>query len=216
MQTLVTQRVVGIALGYENLIDHDELRHDPALAVLAGKLSAGRADYAPLAGKSTLNRLERSRPDPTRYARIAADPAEVEAAVAAKHLYETIYCARGEMENRIKECQLDLFADRTSSATMRANQLRLWFSSLAYVLMCAAPDRPRGDGIGQCHLRHDPAEAAQDRRAGADQRAPGQRRHGLRLPVAGRVRTGPRRAEPSLRLSRHEPDTASHSTGRSQ
>ena len=64
-------------------------------------------------------------------------PAEVEATVAAKHLYETIYCARGEMENRIKECQLDLFAARTSSATMRANQLRLWFSSLAYVLMCA-------------------------------------------------------------------------------
>ena len=412
VQTLVTQRVVGIALGYEDLIDHDELRHDPVLAVLAGKLSAGRADYAPLAGKSTLNRLERSRPDPTRYARIAADPAaiealfvdlfldayaqppeqitldldatddplhghqegrffdgyydsycylplyvfcgrhllaaklrpanidatagaseeiariveqirarwpgvrillradsgfcrdalmtwaeenrvdyvfglprnvrlageiaaelqaaraeadvtgeparrfkdfrwrtreswsrerrvigkaewtqgeanprfivtslapaEVEAAVAAKHLYETVYCVRGEMENRIKECQLDLFADRTSSATMRANQLRLWFSSLAYVLMRAAPDRPRGDGIGQCHLRHDPAEAAQDRRAGADQRAPGQRRHGLRLPVAGRVRTGPRRAEPSLRLSRYEPDTASHSTGRSR
>jgi hypothetical protein len=56
---------------------------------------------------------------------------------AAQSLYETIYCARGEMENRIKECQLDLFADRTSAATMRANQLRLWFASLAYVLMCA-------------------------------------------------------------------------------
>ena len=55
----------------------------------------------------------------------------------AQLLYETIYCARGEMENRIKECQLDLFADRTSAATMRANQLRLWFASLAYVLMCA-------------------------------------------------------------------------------
>ena len=41
------------------------------------------------------------------------------------------------MENRIKECQLDLFADRTSAATMRANQLRLWFASLAYVLLCA-------------------------------------------------------------------------------
>src|SRR5438270_11746981 len=41
------------------------------------------------------------------------------------------------MENRIKECQLDLFADRTSSATMRANQLRLWFASMAYVLLCA-------------------------------------------------------------------------------
>jgi hypothetical protein len=57
--------------------------------------------------------------------------------VAAQHLYETIYCARGEMENRIKECQLDLFADRTSAATMRANQLRLWFASMAYVLLCA-------------------------------------------------------------------------------
>jgi len=331
VQTLVTQRVVGIALGYEDLIDHDELRHDPVLAVLAGKLSAGRSDCAPLAGKSTLNRLERSRSEPSRYARIAADPEAIEALLVdlfldahatapeqitldldatddplhghqegrffhgyydsycylplyifcgrhllaaklrpanidaaagareeiarlvgqirgrwpqvrillradsgfcrdelmtwaeenrvdyvfglarnarlveeitaelqtaraiseasgkparrfkdfrwrtrkswscerrvigkaewtqneanprfvvtslapaevedgAKYLYERIYCARGEMENRIKECQLDLFADRTSSATMRANQLRLWFSSLAYVLMCA-------------------------------------------------------------------------------
>ena len=41
------------------------------------------------------------------------------------------------MENRIKECQLDLYADRTSTATMQANQLRLWFASMAYVLMCA-------------------------------------------------------------------------------
>jgi hypothetical protein len=41
------------------------------------------------------------------------------------------------MENRIKECQLDLFAGRTSAATMRANQLRLWFASAAYVLLCA-------------------------------------------------------------------------------
>ena len=57
--------------------------------------------------------------------------------VSARFLYERIYCARGEMENRIKECQGDLFADRTSSATMRANQLRLWFASMAYVLLCA-------------------------------------------------------------------------------
>jgi hypothetical protein len=54
-----------------------------------------------------------------------------------RHLYEKTYCARGEMENRIKECQLDLFADRTSTATMQANQLRLWFASMAYVLLCA-------------------------------------------------------------------------------
>jgi Transposase DDE domain group 1 len=43
----------------------------------------------------------------------------------ARHLYEKLYCARGEMENRIKECQLDLYADRTSAHTMRANRLRL-------------------------------------------------------------------------------------------
>jgi hypothetical protein len=55
----------------------------------------------------------------------------------ARELYEKLYCARGEMENRIKECQLDLFADRTSTHTMRANQLRLWLSSMAYVLVSA-------------------------------------------------------------------------------
>jgi len=55
----------------------------------------------------------------------------------AKTLYEQQYCARGDMENRIKEQQLCLFADRTSAATMRANQLRLWFSSVAYTLMNA-------------------------------------------------------------------------------
>ena len=53
----------------------------------------------------------------------------------ARYIYEDFYCARGDMENRIKEQQLYLFADRTSAATMRANQLRLWFSSLAYTLM---------------------------------------------------------------------------------
>jgi len=55
----------------------------------------------------------------------------------AKALYEDLYCARGDMENRIKECQLDLYADRTSAHTMRANQLRLWFASFAYVLLSA-------------------------------------------------------------------------------
>ena len=57
--------------------------------------------------------------------------------VDARTLYERVYCARGDMENRIKECQLDLFADRTSAATMKANQLRLWFASMAYVLIAA-------------------------------------------------------------------------------
>jgi DDE family transposase len=329
VSTMVLQRVAGIALGYEDLNDHDELRHDPVMAVLGGKLAAKRSDCAPLAGKSTLNRLELSRPEPTRYHKVSHDAAAIEtlfvdvfleahrrppaqiildldatddplhgnqegrffhgyydchcylplyifcgrhllaaklrrsnidgaagaieevarivaqirrrwpktrillrgdsgfarealmawceanrvdflfglarnerleqaistelmlakfdslrtgrsarrfkdftwstldswsrprrvvgkaevtggdanprfvvtslkpSEVAAQHLYEVIYCARGEMENRIKECQLDLFADRTSAATMRANQLRLWFASMAYVLLCA-------------------------------------------------------------------------------
>jgi hypothetical protein len=329
VSTMVTQRVIGIALGYEDLNDHDELRHDPVLAVLAGKLAAHRSDCAPLAGKSTLNRLELSRLEATRYHKVSHDPAAIETLfvdlfleahrrapeqiildldatddplhghqegrffhgyydcycylplyvfcgrhlLAAKlrrsnidgaagaieevarivarirrrwprvrillrgdsgfarealmawceanrvdflfglarnerleeairselitatlesirtgkparcfrdftwstldswsrqrrvvgkaevtggeanprfivtslksrevgdqYLYEKVYCARGEMENRIKECQLDLFADRTSTATMRANQLRLWLASMAYVLLCA-------------------------------------------------------------------------------
>ena len=328
--TLVGQRVFGIALGYEDLNDHDELRRDPVMAVLAGKLRARRhRNCAPVAGKSTLNRLELSRLQPTRYHKISHNPiaikrlmvdlfveaherppseividldatddpvhgnqegrffhgyydhycylplyvfcgrhllaarlrpaskgaawgavdelsrivgqircnwprvrilmradsgfahdelmswceangvdylfglqqnvrlnAEIgsELAQAAaksrrtgkparvfkefkwatrkswsrerrviakaectqgeanprfvvtslrraecrpKYLYEKLYCARGDMENRIKECQLDLFADRTSTATMKGNQLRLWLASMAYILLCA-------------------------------------------------------------------------------
>jgi hypothetical protein len=53
----------------------------------------------------------------------------------AQSLYEDHYCGRGEMENRIKEQQLELFADRTSTHYLKSNQVRLWFSSVAYVLM---------------------------------------------------------------------------------
>jgi hypothetical protein len=339
VETMLMQRICGIALGYEDLVDHDELRHDPVLATLVGKLEARRKDCAPLAGKSTLNRLEHAPASALdRYHKIGHDPraladlfvelfleahaqpperiildldatddplhghqegrffhgyydcycylplyvfcgrhllaaklrrsnidasagalAEVERIVSqirarwprveillradsgfardelmawceanrvdylfglarnerlvgaiadelavaeteslaqgrpvrrfadfawrtldswsrarrvprvrlcrpegrlakAEHLpkgtnprfvvtslpassidprtlYEDLYCARGEIENRIKEQQLDLFADRTSAATMRANQLRLWFASFAYVLL---------------------------------------------------------------------------------
>jgi hypothetical protein len=329
VRTLVAQRVFGIALGYEDLNDHDDLRSDPAMALLIGKLEARRKDCAPAAGKSTLNRLELSTSIATRYHKISHDAGAIEGLFAdvfleaherapkqiildidatddplhghqegrffhgyydcycylplyifcgdhllaaklrpasidayagsideidrivahirmrwpkvrillradsgfaredlmawceknkvdylfglaknsrlvesiepelvqagkisrrtkkparrfkdfmwttldswsrrrrvvakaewthgqanprfvvtslprtetkARFLYETLYCARGDMENRIKECQLDLYADRTSAATMRANQLRLWFASMAYVLICA-------------------------------------------------------------------------------
>lgn len=73
---------------------------------------------------------------------------------AARALYEDVYCARGEMENRIKEQQLCLFADRTSCATMRANQLRLWLSSVAYTLLVAL--RQHGlPGTDMAHARCD-------------------------------------------------------------
>jgi hypothetical protein len=76
---LVGQRIFGIALGYEDLIDHDQLRHDPILAVLAGRLAARRSGCAPLAGKSTLNRLEHApAAAPTRYPKIGHDPAAIE------------------------------------------------------------------------------------------------------------------------------------------
>src|SRR5690606_9835650 len=80
VKTLVGQRVLALALGYEDLNDHDELRHDPVMAVLAGKLKARRQKRcAAVAGKSTLNRLELSRPVPTRYHKISHDPAAIEA-----------------------------------------------------------------------------------------------------------------------------------------
>jgi hypothetical protein len=105
-------------------------------------LMAGDLDLATLEGRANPRFVVTSLPP---------DKAE------ARHLYEAIYCARGEMGNRIKECQLDQparqapapspqapmsarhrrGADRTSAATMRANQLRLWLASLAYVLLCA-------------------------------------------------------------------------------
>ena len=81
--TLVGQRVVGIALGYEDLNDHDELRHDPVMAVLAGKLQARRKRCAPVAGKSTLSRLEHAPEEgaafaPPRYHKISHDARAIE------------------------------------------------------------------------------------------------------------------------------------------
>jgi len=79
VSTLIGQRIHGIALGYEDLNDHDHLRHDPLFAVLAGKLQSRRSKCAAVAGKSTLNRLELSKPEPTRYHKISYDAAAIEA-----------------------------------------------------------------------------------------------------------------------------------------
>jgi len=81
VNTLVGQRIFGLALGYEDLNDHDELRKDPTLAVLAGKLSPVlRTDCEALAGKSTLNRIEHTpRRHGSKYHRIDCDGARVDA-----------------------------------------------------------------------------------------------------------------------------------------
>src|ERR687897_2121540 len=75
---MVAQRVFGIALGYEDVVVHDQLRLDPGLATLAGKLEGKRKGCAPLAGKSTLNRLEHAPLAPSRYHKIGHDPAAIE------------------------------------------------------------------------------------------------------------------------------------------
>jgi len=74
-------------------------------------------------------RLEKG--DNPRFVVTSLDNSELD----ARALYEDFYCARGEMENRIKEQQLDLFAHRTSTSRMRSNQIRLYFSSIAYCLL---------------------------------------------------------------------------------
>lgn len=78
--TLVGQRIFALALGYEDLNDHDELRHDPTFAVLAGKLTPVlRSDCAPVAGKSTLNRLEHTpKRHAAKYHKIDYDAARIE------------------------------------------------------------------------------------------------------------------------------------------
>ena len=212
---LVAQRVYGLALGYEDLNDHDELRHDPLMAVLVGKQDPTGQDRVrrrdrgkALAGRSRLNRLELSPPGAdakSRYKKITANLGRMESLFTdffieahptpperiildfdatddpihgdqlgrffqgyykaycylpldvfcgehllcaqlrpadnddyeGRSLYEELYSGRGEMENRIKQQQLMLFADRTSAEDMRANQIRLYLSSIAYVVVSA-------------------------------------------------------------------------------
>lgn len=123
VEALIKQRVYGLCLGYEDLNDHDELCRDRLLALLCergdltGEFRRRESDQGkPLAGKSTLYRLERT---PTK-----GPPGR----------------NRKIMENRIKERQLGLFADRTSSKLMAANQLRLYLGELL--------ERPRWTSLG--------------------------------------------------------------------
>jgi hypothetical protein len=149
----VRQRIFGLALGYEDLNDHDDLSRDPMLATAVGKAGPtgqsrrrkrdkGRA----LAGKSTLNRVELTpehvSPD-ARYHKVALD------FDATERLFVDIFLESftqppaeivldlDTTDDPLYGQQLCLFADRTSTATIRGNQIRLWFSSMAYVLVSA-------------------------------------------------------------------------------
>jgi hypothetical protein len=112
-------------------------------------------------------------------------------------LYEQIYCARGDMENRIKEQQLDLFAGRTSAATMKASAPPVAGILRLRPARGAPPDRPPPQPGRRRHLGYDPPEAAEDRGSGADQRAPARGRPGLGRPISDRG--SPRLSPPEAR-----------------
>jgi Transposase DDE domain group 1 len=125
----------------------------------------------------------------------------------ARALYEDFYCARGECENRIKEAQLDLFADRLSAATFRANQLCLWLASAAYVLM-HAPYWPEEHGARARLCEHDPAQTAENRCRGEGECTARQTRYERGLCKPARVHCRLPCLERRGALSRtHEPDT---------
>jgi hypothetical protein len=149
---LVGQRVFGVALGYEDLVDHDQLRHDPVMAVLGGKLAARRKDCAPLAGESTLNRLELSREEPTRYHKIGYDAAAIEA-LFVDHFLDAHAAPPPQITLDIDATDDPLLGARKSApdrparnknleaagSPSRADQPRSWF--VMRRLSCRSPSR---------------------------------------------------------------------------
>lgn len=140
LAVMLRQRVLGLALGYEDINDHDKLRLDPLLPGTARTFMEMR--YQTLKSWSRERRvigkaeLLEGKANP-RYIVTSLTGTEAWAQghawfVDAASLYEQCYCARGDMENRQ---QMDLFADRTSTAHMKSNQLRLWLSTFGYLLM---------------------------------------------------------------------------------
>ena len=124
----------GVALGYEDLNDPDELRHDPLMAVLAGKLEASRGDCAAVAGKSTLNRLELSREIATRYHKISHDPAALEALFV--DLFLEAHAGASTRVQPPKEIVLDL--DATDDPLHGHQEGRFFHGLLRRLLLSAA------------------------------------------------------------------------------
>ena len=163
METLVAQRVHGIALGYEDLNDHDTLRHDPVLALLSDTAEPKRPDVATLAGKSTLNRLE-TAPETghARYHKISVDTAAME------QVFLDVYVAAHKTPP--KRIILDLDA---TDDPLHGNQEGRFFSRLLPQLLLSAA----------LHLRWPPLAGSQA--------APRQYRCGRRLGRGGRAHRCP-------------------------
>lgn len=175
--TLVGQRVFAIALGYEDLNDHDELRHDPMMAILAGKLRARREDCAPVAGKSTLNRLELSKPRPGRYHKISHDGGAIESLFV--DLFLEAHGGRAP-----KQIVLDLDATDDPVHGHRLHGLCLDVRP--------APHRPEAHPLRRGDLRDPAAQAPEDRRPRRRLGAKDQAGHDLRPSLARRMGPGPR------------------------
>ena len=153
VRDMLRQRVYGLALGWEDLNDHQTLRHDVALQTAVG------VDRE-VASSPTLCRLEKWADRATavrlsellveqfiasfsrvitrlEYGEQGNNPRYVVTNLTGEpqQLYDKVYCQRGEAENRIKEAQVGLFATRTSCHVFQSNQLRVLLAGLAYVLI---------------------------------------------------------------------------------
>jgi hypothetical protein len=193
--TLVGQRVFGIALGYEDLVDHDRLRHDPVLGVVLGRLEARHGRCAALAGKSTLNRLEHGAAAADRYRRIAHDGAAIEALFVDLFLDATIARRRRSCSTSTPPTIRSTGIRRGGSSTATTTATATCRSTSSAAATCLAAklrrsniDASAGRGRGGgAHRRADPRPLA----AGADRAA---RRRRLRAGCAdGLVRGEPRR-----------------------
>ena len=148
LKTILRQRVYALALGYEDLNDHEEMRSDPALAKKAKLVMELSAMAHEASGKKArvFDGFQYAAASWSRSRRVivkaehssrGANPRCIVTSLkgAPQRLYDRMYCVRGDMENRIKKQQLDLFADRTSCRQWWPNQYRLLLSALAYALV---------------------------------------------------------------------------------
>lgn len=160
---LLTQRLYGEALGYDDLNEHDTLRLDPLLAV-AGDNPRFLVTNLPRAG---FHGEDRGR-------------------FTAAARYENFYCARGDMENMLKQQVLDLPGDRMSTHALAGNQLRLWLATLAYLRMDRLRRRvPARHRSGAGDGGDDPGAALESGGARDGERAAGGGEDEQRLAMAG-------------------------------